>query len=89
MDSDLKYQSQITAICVSLATSLYQIKDITNNEASEYLFYIIPQLAGAFKIGYLKELESSSKSESKKFPILADAAGATGLSACIKSNGFI
>ena len=88
MDSDLKYQSQITAICVSLATSLYQIKDITNNEASEYLFYIIPQLAGAFKIGYLKELESSSKSESKKFSILADAAGATGLSACIKSNGF-
>jgi len=89
MDSDLKYQSQITAICVSLATSLYQIKDIANNEASEYLFYLIPQLAGAFKIGYLKELEASSKSESKKFSLLADAAGATGLSACIKKNGFV
>lgn len=89
IDSDLKYHSQITAISLSLATSLYQIKDIANHEASEYLFYLIPQLAGSFKIGYLKELEASSKSESKKFSLLADAAGATGLTSCIRSNGFI
>ncbi|NLG38325.1 MAG: hypothetical protein GX545_00135 [Fibrobacter sp.] len=86
MDPELKYQSQITSISVSLATSLYQIKDIASNEASEYLYYLIPQLSSVFMIGYLKELDGSTKAVSRKFPLLADAAAATGLPSCIRSN---